>query len=100
MRRRNLMDRRAMRIMAARSEAFGISISPQMRSALSANTPLAILLAVGTEINNGADLPPSIVAWYGAVKSDPSTERVEAFARDVRDVLVNAEVAVAPAVSP
>jgi hypothetical protein len=96
-RRRNMMDRRAMRVMAARSEAFGCTISSTLRSAIDSGDPLAILLAVGTELRNGAKLPASVVAWYGVVNSDPTPERVEDFARDVADVFVNCEIARASA---
>lgn len=92
MRRRNMMDRRAMRIMAARSEALPLTISRQLRNAIDSQSPLAILLAVGVEIRNGSTMPASVVAWYDVVNDDPTTARVEDFARDITDCFVNTEV--------
>jgi len=89
MRRRGLMDRRAMRIMAARSEANGITISPELQRALTRGDVLAIALAVGVEIKAGAALPNSIRAWYRALNGNPSLTAIEEFARDVREVFVN-----------
>lgn len=98
MRRRSMMEHRKLRVMSARSEAFGATISREFRNALDSRSPLAILLAVGVEIRGGAKIPRAVVGWYDAVNADPTTERVESFAQDVVDVFVNAETEAARAV--
>ncbi len=92
MSRRNMRERRELRVMRAREEAFGLTISSALRDALATGDAKAIATAIHRDLRAGARLPRLVVAAYELGMRDGPPAAWSDLARSARDVLVNCEV--------